>query len=284
VVLKKVLYRQGPAQGGQVLDFDWLPDRDGLLYICRGQPKTSPATEDTTDGVHLFTLEFDRLKESPDVRYHSTLTHFPINAEIEKMVFSTYANIVYIALKDNASSMLLEIDVMKDTRIISRSQEVITNMVVSNESGILYVESSIASGSKKISAVNGWKRSIIDDNSHRVLLGCRLGTLYLGTVIEDKLLEITRLPIEQQGSPSFEVIWRGELPFKGAQVVITDANIPILLHENSLFLLREGLMTKTDLAGSQFYLSEHAQVLVKMFPKGDHTVIHLIPLEKFWKS
>ncbi|MHB1651985.1 MAG: hypothetical protein ACYCVD_05825 [Desulfitobacteriaceae bacterium] len=341
---KKVAFEKPPAPGSEksmgVLNYEWLPDRNTLIYFYARKnpnpvttviiqptpapqpPKVTPEIPSTEDPnqhktdpnqqkinpneqkaekdipptgpkvekhynnpqlTELYTLELPNSEneiEKPDDRFNQTLNSFPAGGQITQMGFSTFTNLMYLMVKSGSSTQILQIDVMKEVKTLSRSGETITNMTASDHFGTLYMEVK-SGGTKQIVAVDGWQRKVISSNPNDSILGDRSGTLYIGEVKNGILEKILSLPetaaIKEE--PNLNTIWNGSIPYKDTRVQIGAQKQVIVYTHETAYIINKGDIKTLNLHGEQNYISVDGAELVQLTREGNYTRAELQPLE-----
>ncbi len=231
----------------------------------------------------LYTLEFadsDNQTQKPDDRFNQTLTEFPAGGSIIQMAFSTFTNLMYLTIKSGNATQLLEIDVMKKVKTISRYGEQILNIIASERYGILYVESKIG-GKKQVLSVDGYKRKVISSDPYAEILGNRAGVLYLGEVKNGVLTKVLALKetTDQKENPTLDSLWQGSIEFKDGDVQIGAKNQVIVYDRSKAHIIANGKDTTVELHGDDSYVSVDGAELVELTREGTFTHVELRPLE-----
>ena len=229
---KQVFEKKSPSTTDKtmgVLTYQWLPDRNTLLYFYAKKnpnevstvtvyPKATvnttqfKNTEDPNQKIEkvipvepktekrygnpqiteLYSLELaDSNDETtlPDDRFNQSIDNLPKGGKIENLVFSTSSNMIYLTVKNESTQLLMEIDVMKDVRTLNKSGEAIDNIAASDRYGTLYIDSKVGK-TRQVVALDGTERRIISKKSNDTILGIRDGKIFIGEVINDELVKI----------------------------------------------------------------------------------------------
>lgn len=231
----------------------------------------------------LYTLEFpdsDNQTLKPDDRFNQTLTEFPAGGSIMQMAFSTFTNLMFLTIKSGNTTQLLEIDVMKHVKTISRYGEQILNITASERYGILYVESK-SGGKKQIMSVDGYKRKVISSDPNAEILGNRAGILYLGEVKNGILTKILALKetADQKDNPALDSLWQGSIEFKDGDVQIGAKSQVIVYDVSKAHIIVNGKDTTVELHGDDSYVSVDGAELVELTRTGTMTHVELRPLQ-----
>lgn len=231
----------------------------------------------------LYTLELPESSDTttqPDDRFNESINSFPTGGKITNMVVSTFTNLMYLTIKSGTNLQLMEIDVMKNVRNLNRSAEVITETAASDKFGTLYIESKIGK-LKTIQALEGSKRQTISDDEKETILGNREGTLYLGKIEGNNLVQI-RAAAENADSAKleFKTVWEGSIPFENSKVII-GINKQIVIYSNQIanIIQSDGQQKQVNLSGKENFISQDGAELVELTPNGNTTDIELKPLE-----
>lgn len=233
--------------------------------------------------TELFTLELPSSDEEgtvPDDRYNRSIDSFPAGGKITQMVVSTFTNLMYLTIQNGTSLQLMEIDIMKNVRTLNRPGEVITQMAASDKFGTLYVKSKFGK-TEQILALQGWEREIISKEANDVILGDRAGTLYLGKVQEDRLINVrSASDTSDEKSLEFKTIWEGSIPFKNPKGVIIGAKNEVITYDNkTAYIIENGKEKKMNLSGEENFISPDGVELVQLTRIGMSTKVKLQPFQ-----
>jgi hypothetical protein len=318
---EKVVFEKSPDQDSEknmgVMGYQWLPDRDALIYFFSKknpnavttvtvQPSKAAVTsrsEGSTKSdektitqqpkiekrynnpwlTELFTLECSASDEDnpPDNRSNDDLVLeiYPAGGVINQMVFSTYTNLIYLTVKNGSYMSLLEIDVMKDVRSLNRSGEVISNMAVSDQQGTLYLDSKIGS-TNQIVAVKNWDRYVISKDANDVILGDRNGKLYLGRVVDNQLTKISTREDKTNINEKVNLnpVWEGSVPFQDSHVVIGASGQVVVYDQKTAYIINNGEIKEIELRGEENYVSPDGAQLIELTKEDGTTKVELKPL------
>jgi len=230
----------------------------------------------------LYTLELPDSDETtaPDDRFNESINGFPASGQITNMVVSTFTNLMYLTIKNGTNLQLMEIDVMKNVRTLNQSGEVITEMAASDKFGTLYIESKTGN-SKIIQALEGTKRQTISKDETETILGNRAGTLYLGQIEGNNLVQVRSAADTSDSSKiEFKTVWQGSIPFKDVKVVIgTNNQIVISSNQMAYIIQSDGQQKQVTLTGKDNFVSQDGAELIELTPNGNSTDIELKPLQ-----
>jgi len=261
-----------------VLTYQWLPDRNTLLYFYADKNSNSGSSQIT----ELYTLELPSSDEDtePDNRLNQTVK-FPAGGEIEELVVSTSTNLMYFTVKKGSTEQLMEIDVMKNVRTLNKTGETIDNMVASDQHGTLYIDSKVGS-TQTVIAFDAGKRKLISRNNYDKILGIRGGKVYLGEVKDNKLIKIKSITDRSNmtDSPSLKTEWTGSIPFENAHVLVGAKSQVIVYNNQMAYILTAGLLKEVPLSGDQNYVSDDGAELIRLTRQGTSTLVELQPLNK----
>lgn len=232
--------------------------------------------------TELFTLELPQSDEEgaePDDRFNRSIDSFPAGGEITQMVVSTFTNLMYLNIK-GANPQLMEIDIMKNVRTLNRSGEVISQMAASDKFGTLYVKSK-SGKAEQILGLQGWDREIISNDSNDVILGDRSGTLYIGKVQNDSLVNIrSASDTKDEKNLDVKTVWEGSIPYKNAKGVIIGAKNEIIIYDDkNAYIIESGKEKTINLSGDGNIISPDGVELVQLQKIGMSTNIKLQPLQ-----
>lgn len=234
--------------------------------------------------TELFTLELppsDEDEISPDDRYNLSIDSFPAGGEITQMVVSTFTNLMYLTIKSGSNLQLMEIDIMKDVRTLNRSGEIISQMAASDKFGTLYVKSKYGK-TEQILALQGWNREIISKEANDVIIGDRSGTIYLGKVEGDHLINIrSATDTSDDKGLEFKTIWEGTIPYKDPKGVIIGATNEVVVYDNkTAYIIQDGKEKEIELPGEENFISPDGVELIQLIRDGASTKVKLQPLVK----
>ncbi|MGC7872248.1 hypothetical protein ACPUYX_12055 [Desulfosporosinus sp. SYSU MS00001] len=357
---QKVVFEKAPPSGNSsslgVLTYQWLPDRNTLLYFyakanpnpytletvypTQNQSKTSgqtsqskvqtpsttePKTEDpnekanskTTDKssdktnsnsttkestkgqpakpyvvkhynnpqlTELYSLDLpdsDDDSTAPDDRFNQTIDNFPAGGTIEECVVSTFTNLMYLTVKSAQSELLLEIDVMKNVKTLSKSGETIDNMAASDRYGTLYLDSKVGSKHEVI-ALDGSKRVVISNNNSDQILGIRDGSVYIGEIENNRLVKIKTTDdlTHVTSNPSLDTLWEGTIPYDDSVRTLIGADGQVIVYnDQTANIITKGNLSEVKLQGDENYVSVDGAELVQLTKNGDSTQAVLQPLK-----
>lgn len=232
--------------------------------------------------TELYTLELPNSDEntSPDDRFNQSIDNFPAGGKIEELVVSTTTNLMYLTVKHGSSEMLLEIDVMKNVRTLSKTGETIDSMAASDRYGNLYIDSKVGS-TQQIVALEGTKRQIISKNARDRVLGIKDGNVYIGEVKNNELVKIKTTPdlTDPKSNPSLETIWSGTIPFDQTVRTLIGAKGQIIVYDHqTAYIVTGGQLSKVNLHGDENYVSVDGAELIQLTKQGTSTLAELQPL------
>lgn len=318
-----------------VLTYQWLPDRDTLLYfyarnpnsvtyVAAAQPSRSVTQISTTPPVstvliqvsnredsnqntnsqvpivvpnevttanwyknsqitELYTLELPSSDEdtAPDDRFNKTIDTFPAGGKIEELVVSTSTNLIYLSVKNVSTELLMEIDVMKNVRIINQAGETIDDMATSDRYGTLYLNSKLR-GTQQIIALGTEKnRLVISNNSNDRVLGLRDGKVYIGEINDNQLIKIktTSDSLDLTNNPPLLTEWEGSIPYKNVRALIGSMSQVIVYNQSTAYIITDGQLKKLNLLGEENYISDDGAELIQVNRSGTSTVVELSPIK-----
>jgi hypothetical protein len=233
--------------------------------------------------TELFTLELppsDEEGTAPDDRYNRSIDSFPAGGEITQMAVSTFTNLMYLTIKSGANLQLMEIDIMKNVRTLNRSGEVISQMTASDKFGTLYVKSKLGK-TEQILALHDWGREVVSSDSNDVILGDRSGTLYIGKVQENKLVNIrSASDTAEKNKLDFKTIWEGSIPFKDSKGVIIGAKNEVIIYDDkTAYVIENGKLKELNLSGEENFISPDGVELIQVTRISTSTKVKLQPLK-----
>lgn len=233
--------------------------------------------------TEIYSVKFPNSKEetAPEEQLKETVTNFPAGGEMEKLVVSTPTNLLYFTLKNEAATLLREINVMGYTTALNKSGETIDNMVASDQNAALYINSKIGK-TRQVLALDGTKRYVISENNSDRILGVRAGTVYIGEVEDNKLVRIktTADLANLEDNPSLKREWEGSIPFDSeTQVFIGFKGQIIIYTDPTAYIVASGKLTETHFQGEENYLSLDGAEVIQLTREGDSTLAELQPVE-----
>jgi len=212
----------GPNLGSPaVLAYQWLPDRNSLVFILRGIQQQNVVNA-------LYTLDLENMLSAEAGSVEASLVralNLPIQ-EISSIEISTYTNNAYLFYRsDGARQRLARIDIMKNINSLDREGEEIEAVSVSNKYGKVYVQRKDGG----IYMLSGNARELVSDNTADILLGSFEDKVLVARVLNGQLLQI-RSYSGQGGRivPEPELFWQGEIPFQRPERVICTESRVIL--------------------------------------------------------
>lgn len=330
---KKLPSTNDPTMG--VLTYQWLPDRDTLLYFyakknpnpvtyvtVKPNPTTqtkitpSPVTtlpdlEDPNQNTNievpvvvpredpvkpkvekrynnpqiteLYTLELPSSDEdtAPDDRFNKTIDSFPAGGKIDELVVSTSTNLIYLTVKNVPTELLMEIDVMKNVRIINRAGETIDGMDASNRFGTLYINSKTGGTRQVVALGTDKKRLVISSNNNDRVLGLRDGKVYIGEIKDNQLIKIktTSDNLELTNNPQLKTEWEGSIPFKNAKAIVGSKGQVIVYNQITAYNVTSAQLKEIELFGEESYISNDGAVLIQLNRSGTSTLVELSPIK-----
>ncbi|MDR3542667.1 MAG: hypothetical protein P4L69_17155 [Desulfosporosinus sp.] len=233
--------------------------------------------------TELYTLELPNSDEdiAPDDRFNQTIDNFPAGGKIEAWVVSTSTNLMYLTVKNEATELLMEIDVMKNVRTLSKSGETIDNMAASDRYGTLYLDSKVGA-TRQVIALDGTKRQIISKNSNDRILGIRDGNVYIGEVENNQLIKIktTSDLATLTDEPSLKTEWEGTIPFDDNVRTLIGAKGQMIVYDHqTAYIVTAGQLAQVKLHGDENYVSVDGAELIQLTKQGSSTLAELQPLK-----
>lgn len=261
--------------------------------IVKEAPKT--VTKEVTVAPHiekrygnpqiteLYSLELPNSDENtaPVDRFNQAVDTFPAGGKIENLVVSTSTNLMYLTVKNASKELLLEIDVMKNVRTLSKSGETIGNMAASDRYGTLFLNSK-AGSAHQIIALDGTKRPIISQNSQDQLLGIKDGKVYIGEVQNNELVKIKTTPdlTHMTNNPSLTTEWEGAIPFNNHVNTLIGAKGQMVVYDHkTAYIITAGHLAEVKLHGDENYISVDGAELLQLTKQGTSTLVELRPLQ-----
>jgi len=276
---KKVVFESPIPQDKTlgVLTFQWLQDRDTLIYFYADKTSTSGNSQ-TTD---LYSLELPNSDEDtvPDNRLNQTVK-FPAGGKIEELVISTTTNLMYFTVKKGSTEQLMEINVNKNVTTLNKQGETIDAMAASDQHGTLYIDSKVGS-TQNIIAFDAGKRKIISRNNYDRILGIRAGKVYIGEVKNNLLVKIKSITDRtiMTESPSLKTEWQGSIPFNDASALVGAKGQIVVYDQQTASIITAGQLKEVKLQGDQNYISDDGAEIIQLTSQGTSSVVELKPLK-----
>ncbi|WP_088228832.1 hypothetical protein [Desulfosporosinus sp. FKB] len=233
--------------------------------------------------TELYSLDLPNSDETtaPDDRFNQTINSFPAGGKIENLVVSTSTNLMYLTVKSSSKELLLEIDVMKNVRTLSRTGETIDNMAASDRYGTLFMDSN-QGGVHQIIALDGSKRQIISENNNDRILGIKDGKVYIGEVQDNQLLKIKTTPdlSHMTNRPSLTTEWQGTIPYSSSTSTLIGAKGQMIIcNQQTAYIETSGHLNEVKLHGDENYISADGAELIQLTKQGASTLVELQPLQ-----
>ncbi|SPF50079.1 conserved exported hypothetical protein [Candidatus Desulfosporosinus infrequens] len=233
--------------------------------------------------TELYTLELPNSDEdiSPVDRFNQTIDNFPAGGTIEGWVDSTSTNLMYLTVKNESTELLMEIDVMKNVRTLSKSGETIDNMAASDRYGTLYIDSKVGSN-HQVLALDGTKRQIISKNINDRILGIRDGNVYIGEVENNQLVKIktTTDLATLTNDPTLKTEWEGTIPFDNKVRTLIGAKGQVIIYDHqTAYIVTAGQLAEVKLHGDENYVSVDGAELIQLTKQGTSTLAELQALK-----
>lgn len=280
---KKVIFEKtSPSENDKalgVLSYQWLPDRSTLIYFYAEKGSKQSGNSQNTE---LYSLELPSSDDdtAPDNRLNQAIGNFPAGGEIEEFVVSTSTNLMYFTVKKGSTERLMEINVMKNVRTLSKSGETIDKMAASDQYGTLYIDSKIGS-TQNIIAFDAGKRKLISRNAYDKVLGIRAGKVYIGEVKNNELVKIKTIADRSimTENPSLKTEWKGSIPFKNARAFVGAKGQIVVCDNQTAYIVTAGLLKEVKLLGDQNYVSDDGAELIQLTRQGTSNLVELQPLK-----
>ena len=233
--------------------------------------------------TELYSLELPNSDEdtAPDDRFNQTISTFPAGGKIEELVFSTSTNLIYLTIKNGTTELLMEIDVMKNVRTISKSGETIDDMAASDRYGTLYINSKLG-GIQQIVALSGDKRVVISKNSKDRVIGVRDGKVYIGEINNNMLVKIktTADRTDVTSNPALKTEWEGSIPYKSGMALIGSKGQVVINDQSTAYIITNGQLNEVKLQGDENYISDDGAELIQLIRSGTSTNVELQPIKQ----
>lgn len=293
-----------------VLSYQWLPDRNNLLYFYakknpneeRTPPSSEQKTEDPSRGeivpqevppksrygspqiTELYSLELPDSDE--DVAPVDRLNSFdpPSGSEeisaggrLEKFVVATSTNLMYLTVTKGSTQKLMKIDVNKKVTTQSKAGELIENMAISERFATLYIDSKVGTV-QQVVALSAGERRVISNKANDRILGVRKGKVYIGEVVNNQLVKIKTtddLKLMKE-NPSLKTEWEGSIPFNEKVRSLIGAEGQIVVYDNQTAnIIKDGHLAEEKFQGDDNYVSADGSVLIQLIKAGISTHVEL---------
>jgi len=233
--------------------------------------------------TELYSLGLPNSDEStaPTDNFNQTIDNFSAGAKIEDLVVSTFTNFMYFTVKNESTELLMQIDIMKHVRTLSKSGESIDNMVASERNGTLYIDSKIGT-TRQVIALDGTNRHIISKNNNDRILGIRAGKIYIGEIQNNELVKIKTTPDlpELTNNPSLKTEWQGSIPFgNNVRTLIGAKGQMVVYNHQTAYIVTDGQLAEVQLHGDENYVSVDGAELIQLTKEGTSTLVELQPLK-----
>ena len=233
--------------------------------------------------TELYSLGLPNSDEStaPTDSFNQTIDNFSAGAKIEELVVSTFTNFMYFTVKNESTELLMQIDIMKHVRTLSKSGESIDNMVASERNGTLYIDSKIGT-TRQVIALDGTNRHVISKDNNDRILGIRAGKIYIGEIQGNELIKIKTTPDlpELTNSPSLKTEWQGSIPFgNNVRTLIGAKGQMIVYNHQTAYIVTDGQLAEVQLHGDENYVSVDGAELIQLTKEGTSTLVELQPLK-----
>lgn len=275
----KVVFKS-PAANDEtlgILTYQWLSDRDTLLYFYAD--KKSKTGNQTTK---LYSLELPSSDDdtAPDNLLKKTI-EFPAGGKIEELVVSPSTNLMYFTVKKGLTEQLMEVDIMKDVRTLTKQGETVDAMASSDQHGTLYIDSKVGSTQTIIAFDAAGKRKLISRNNYDKILGVRSGKVYIGEVKNNELIKIKSITDRSNmtDSPSLKTEWNGSIPFNNATALVGTKGQIVVYDNQTAYIVTNGQLKEVKLLGDQNYVSDDGTELIQLSKQGTSTLVELQPLK-----
>jgi len=276
---KKVVFESRTPKDNTlgVLTYQWLQDRDTLIYFYADKNSNSGNTQTT----ELYSLELPNSAEetAPDNRLNQTVK-FPAGGKIEELVISTTTNLMYFTVKKGSTEQLMEINVNKNVTTLNKQGETIDAMAASDLHGTLYIDSKVGA-IQNIIAFDAGKRKMISRNNYDRILGIRAGKVYIGEVKNNELVKIKSITDRtiMTESPALKTEWQGTISFNNAHALVGAKGQVVVYDNKTASIITAGQLKEVKLEGDQNYISDDGAEIIQITSKGTSTLVELKPLK-----
>lgn len=291
----QVVFEKQPLANEGIINYQWLPDRDILLYFYGKVPSTqaqgssykptSSTASDISSSVELHTVDFPASTDKttpPDDRVNKTINHFPSGGQIPCIQFSTQTNLIFFTIAaQSGMNEIMEIDVNQNCKIEYKPGETIHNIAVSDRDGLLYT--TVKSGAlQKTFAMDGWEsgwqRRMISTNREDTILGVKDGTVYIGQVQDGNLTAVLTTPDMNNSALNLNTLWTGSIPFDDSTHSLINNYGQLIIYNTTGVHILNGLAKDIPLRGN-FTLSVDGSELVTFSSNGTSTIVELKALD-----
>lgn len=238
--------------------------------------------------TELYSLELPNSDEdtAPDDRLNpfdppSGSEEISAGGKIERFVVSPSTNLMYLTVTNGSTQQLMKIDVMKKVSTLNKPRELIDNMATSDRYGTLYIDSKVGA-IQQVVALNNEKRQVISKNTNDRILGIRNGKVYIGQVVNNKLVKIKTTADLQlmKENPSLKTEWEGSISFnKNVRMLIGVTGQLIVYDNQTANIITDGHLADVKLHGDENYVSADGAELIQLTRAGTSTLVELQPLK-----
>lgn len=291
----KIVFQEDKNQFKNTLFYEWLPDKNILLFISYASNRTSQSSVKTVAsstkttvsklGVpELYSVDFsgETSSDTPySARSECKLSNYPQGGVVQQMSLSTYTNLIYLTVKMGSSEKLLQIDVMRNIVDLAHPGEKISRICASDEQGTLYIQS-VYHGVAQIVAVNQkTTRQQLFKGSQYVLMGQEGNKLMIGVLANGnltKVLSTTDTGLSTKANSETTTEWEGNIPWKDYQVTFTSNGAIIVYDTKEAIVLDHGNQKNITMKGSSNSITLNAQEIVEVTPGETETTVSVSPL------
>lgn len=286
----KIVFQEVKNQIKDTLIYEWLPDKNILLFISHASNQTnqssakaltsSSKTSVSKSGVpELYSVDFSGETSSDTtyaVRSECKLSNYPQDGVVEQMSLSTYTNLIYLTVKTGSSEKLLQIDVMRNIVNIAHPGEKISRISASDEQGTLYIQS-VYNGVAQIVAVKQkTTRQQLFMGSQYVLLGQESNKVMIGVLANGNLTKVLSLPdtgLSTKANSETTMEWEGNIPWKNYQVTYGNNGTIVLYDTKEAIVLDHGNQKNITMKGSSNFITLNGQEIVEVTPGETDTTV-----------
>lgn len=292
----KIVYQGDKNQFKDTLFYEWLPDKNILLFISHASNQTNQTSAKTVAsstkttvsklGVpELYSVDFSGEVSSGttySARSECKLSNYPQGGVVQQMSLSTYTNLIYLTVKMGSSEKLLQIDVMRNIVDLAHPGEKISRISASDEQGTLYIQS-VYHGVAQIVAVNQkTTRRQLFKGSQYVLMGQEGNKVMIGVLANGNLTKVLSIPdtgLSTKANLETTTEWEGNIPWKDYQVTYGSNGAIIMYDTLEAIVLDHGNQRNITMKGSSNSLTLNGQEIVEVTPGETETTVSVSPLQ-----
>jgi len=271
----KIVFSQKGSSIGKIVVFNWLPDRNVMLFLSQQR--------NVDQGSLLNTVDLDE-SNRPKAKSTVVVKGITPDIKVESMGFSTFSNMTYILTSTENDQTIYTIDVMKHVREQRFHQGKIIRYVTSEKKGTLYLQTLI-SGTMQIISIKDDGPAIVLTGNQFILLGVLSDRVLVGEIHNNVLSKIIVFLDTQNSENSIDTddFWTGNIPWEDYHVKVASNQSIIFYNKSKVIILSDSNSRVFPLdENNKYYLTENGLGLFLIEPREDHTTqFTLKPITSF---